>query len=496
MALNKEQKKRHIKKKNLLIIFLLLILLLLIISGFLIVNKFDIHNIIVRRKEAALDTYIRDPLEAAYMADSLKGDSLKTAYIEDSLRKDSIRVYYIADSLVKDSLEAARIADSLAKDSIGTVNIADSLTKDSIRTANITDSLTKKLQKTAHIVDSLTKELLKTAFAAVPLSKELQRTVYIVDSLTKDLRKAAYILDSLTKDLLKTDYTSDPLIKEMIKKANIADSLTKELGRTDYIADSLKTACAADTISPWVYPDPSGGLHYGKVYVRFIATEPCKIEWRLKDKNKWHIYKNDSICITKNSVLSFRAEDNCGNSMDIRSELYEIRAPEKEKLCPDNMEYIEIGETKFCIDRYEWPNKKGVKPCSYISIYHAMDSCFTVDKRLCTTEEWSLACSGPYNWKYTYGDIYEPNACVTRDTTVSRSGKMSECRGYFGVYDMSGNLAEWTNTRSKSSNMFFNVMGGFWESGPQSTCFNPRYSYYPENRHNPVGFRCCKDVNK
>jgi formylglycine-generating enzyme required for sulfatase activity len=58
---------------------------------------------------------------------------------------------------------------------------------------------------------------------------------------------------------------------------------------------------------------------------------------------------------------------------------------------------------------------------------------------------------------------------------------------------MAGNLAEWTSTRSSKNDRFYNVMGGFWESGPQSTCFDKRYSYFPQNRHNPVGFRCCSE---
>ena len=106
-------------------------------------------------------------------------------------------------------------------------------------------------------------------------------------------------------------------------------------------------------------------------------------------------------------------------------------------------------------------------------IYHAMDSCFTAGKRLCATDEWKLACAGAYSWKYPYGDSYESKACVTRDTSVHVSGDKPECRGYFGIFDMSGNLAEWTNTKSKKNPEFFNVMGGFWESGPQSSCFQP-----------------------
>ncbi len=267
------------------------------------------------------------------------------------------------------------------------------------------------------------------------------------------------------------------------------------------VADSTvieppKDPCEEDTLSPWVYPDPSGGLHYGEVSVLFLSTKPCKIEWKFKNGTNWNIYNDSGVTVDKNTTLCFKAVDSCGNRMELRYEKYEIK-PMKEKLyCPNNMEFIKIGDAQFCIDQYEWPNKVGKRPTSNISIYNAMDSCFTVGKRLCTTDEWSLACGGVYSWKYPYGDTYEPNACITRDTSVQVAGTKPECRGYFGIFDMAGNLAEWTNTKSKINNEYYNVMGGFWESGPQSSCFEPRYSYYPRNSHNPVGFRCCKDINK
>jgi formylglycine-generating enzyme required for sulfatase activity len=134
-----------------------------------------------------------------------------------------------------------------------------------------------------------------------------------------------------------------------------------------------------------------------------------------------------------------------------------------------------------------------VRPTAFVSLYQANDSCFSKGKRLCATDEWVVACSGPFGWAYPYGDVYEPNACGTQDTTVRPSGSRPECRGYFDVYDMSGNLAEWTNTRATRNPQFYNVKGGFWASGAGVTCRDTRYSYFPQNRHNPVGFRCCKD---
>jgi len=107
-----------------------------------------------------------------------------------------------------------------------------------------------------------------------------------------------------------------------------------------------------------------------------------------------------------------------------------------------------------------------------------------------------VACAGPYTWKYPYGQRYEPYACVTHDTMAVPAGSRPECRTFFGAFDMSGNLLEWTGTRAVENNAFTYAMGGFWESGPKSGCQDKRYSYYPQNHHNPVGFRCCSDIKE
>jgi hypothetical protein len=313
-----------------------------------------------------------------------------------------------------------------------------------------------------------------------------------------DADSAVFELDETNNRYIVAFFVKLPFVpsEKVPEPVIIKDTTPVDTIPPDTVAPKPPDPCEKDTIAPWVYPEPSGGRHYSKASVHFIASEPCEIEWKFKDEDTWNLYKDQAICITKNAILCYRAKDSCDNTMDPRCEKYEIEVPVISTFCLKDMEYIKIGNTEFCIDRYEWPNKRGLRPMSHISIYHAMDSCFTAGKRLCTTDEWSLACAGAYSWKYPYGDSYEPNACVTRDTSVQVSGDKPECRGYFGIFDMSGNLAEWTNTKSSKNPEFFNVMGGFWESGPQSSCFQPRYSYYPRNRHNPVGFRCCKEVNK
>ena len=228
--------------------------------------------------------------------------------------------------------------------------------------------------------------------------------------------------------------------------------------------------------------------------VQFIANRPATIHYRFKDETSWTRYEGSPVVIASTTTLYFDAIDTCGNVMERREEYYEIDATRKKSPCHPDMEQVKVGAMDFCIDRYEWPNRKGALPRTYISLYQAMDSCYSVNKRLCTAEEWMVACAGPYTWKYPYGQRYEPHGCVTHDTMPVPSGSKPECRTFFGVFDMSGNLLEWTSTRAAENGAFSYVMGGFWDSGPKSACRDKRYSYYPQNRHNPVGFRCCRDV--
>lgn len=254
--------------------------------------------------------------------------------------------------------------------------------------------------------------------------------------------------------------------------------------------------CEEDMPELWVYPDPSGGLHYREVRVRFVANRDATIHYRFENDSAWTLYNGADVVIGATTTLYYDAIDSCGMTMERRSEYYEVDVSHKKSPCSSDMVQVKVGVMNFCIDRYEWPNRIGESPQSYISKYQAEDSCYSIGKRLCTSEEWAVACSGPYTWKYPYGNSYERYGCITHDTAVAQSGSRPECRTFFGAFDMSGNLLEWTSTRASENGSFFYVMGGFWESGPKSACGDRRYSYYPQNSHNPVGFRCCSDLPK
>jgi len=274
------------------------------------------------------------------------------------------------------------------------------------------------------------------------------------------------------------------------------DSLKK--AREKEIADSIAKAnekICKDTIIPWVYPEPTGGMHFEPIKVRFFASEPnVSVFYKRSADADFRLWDGGTISIERYTELFYYALDSCGNKFDIQKKVYEFREKQVQNNCPGGMAFVENSQGNFCIDQFEWGNGRGVRPRNMVSQAQARDSCISIGKRLCTADEWTAACRGPYNWKYPYGNDYIRFACVTQDTTFRRSGEAGECRGWWAIYDMTGNLGEWTSTRAPANNRHFLVMGGFWESGATATCDMARYSYYPQNQHTNVGFRCCKSL--
>jgi formylglycine-generating enzyme required for sulfatase activity len=107
-------------------------------------------------------------------------------------------------------------------------------------------------------------------------------------------------------------------------------------------------------------------------------------------------------------------------------------------------------EPGFCIDKYEYPNKKSVHPESIADVSEAKKACAKLGKRLCTKAEWQRACVGPKNLRFPYGPKYDPSKCATKPAggespPVQASGSWPDCRSAEGVLDMSGNVAEWVS---------------------------------------------------
>lgn len=160
-----------------------------------------------------------------------------------------------------------------------------------------------------------------------------------------------------------------------------------------------------------------------------------------------------------------------------------------------------ISVPAFCIDRYEYPNKKGATPAAGVSWPQAKSTCESVGKRLCNETEWEKACKGPKNLKFPYGASFNAAACNTEDAAgndrkLNAAGAFAACKSGYGVHDMSGNLWEWTESKLQS-NLNDRVLRGGSYTRPDyhDRCAN-RYNSAPSVKDHEFGFRCCAQANE
>ena len=242
--------------------------------------------------------------------------------------------------------------------------------------------------------------------------------------------------------------------------------------------------------------------------------------------------------------------------------------------CPANMSYIN-KLNGYCIDQYEASmpsansttignstdvarinnpgtmmavSQGGVIPWVSVSANSARTACSNAGKRLCTDEEWlgaaniqgiyynlpSDLASSPYfcvtgSGTWCAGNSYSSgNAC---DTGRNKTDGISSCVSSEGVYDMTGNVWEWTNETvsytkpcnpTVSGYCYWNgtnwgtstiakygndgayfldnstartgyavIRGGTWDYGADAGPFCANLHRLPTAAYASIGFRCC-----
>ncbi|MEK7706093.1 MAG: SUMF1/EgtB/PvdO family nonheme iron enzyme [Myxococcota bacterium] len=143
----------------------------------------------------------------------------------------------------------------------------------------------------------------------------------------------------------------------------------------------------------------------------------------------------------------------------------------------------------------------GVVPRARVSWYQAKAACENAGKRLCTLTEWQSACRGPETWLYPYGDDVQDGRCngfFNYDADKPAvTGAMRECGSAVGVYDMSGNVEEWTATAvarvpgAATLNDRAIRGGGFRANARSLSCVGEEFHASPSTSSDDRGFRCC-----
>jgi sulfatase modifying factor 1 len=164
---------------------------------------------------------------------------------------------------------------------------------------------------------------------------------------------------------------------------------------------------------------------------------------------------------------------------------------------------------KLCIDRYEFTRPGEKLPEVHHSWTSAGAVCASQGKRLCLESEWQFACEGPDMHAYPYGDGFhrsattcnidrsnlgKPNAGL-RDLR-SPAGAHPQCVSPFGVYDMSGNVEEWTTLDHPSDPKDTSSMKGAWWLPGRNHCRAATTGHGHTYEGGQVGVRCCADLAK
>lgn len=164
----------------------------------------------------------------------------------------------------------------------------------------------------------------------------------------------------------------------------------------------------------------------------------------------------------------------------------------------ENMIFVTSSKNKFFIDKYETSNlneiylsSPNLMPETNVTQAEAEKICNSMNKRLCTAEEWKVACLGLHYLRYGYSNEHIQGYCNIENPNgeVAISGEYSKCKTENNIYDLLGNTMELTSDKTNSGLVV--AKGGDYSS-LSATCFTEFY-YQAEDRNGKTGFRCCKD---
>ncbi len=201
-------------------------------------------------------------------------------------------------------------------------------------------------------------------------------------------------------------------------------------------------------------------------------------------------------------------------------------------LCPADMALVD----GTCMDLYEAPNVAGALPLVMYTFDEAEAWCAARGRTLCLDTTWETACAGSAAASYPYGDTHQSGVCNDDETWLTYdqsklsawpasasatdvdnleallakagqtasasaehvealyqgegSGENAGCVGEHGVFDLVGNVEEWTRRADGGSASFHgNLKGRYWAES--RTCQSDVTVHGDSFRFYEIGFRCC-----
>ncbi len=180
--------------------------------------------------------------------------------------------------------------------------------------------------------------------------------------------------------------------------------------------------------------------------------------------------------------------------------------------CLWNVDYNPAHHSSGQCSSDEWDLGSNINyPVVCIDWCDANEYCKSNGKRLCngifdlpneaSTDEWYYACSNDGNFEFPYGNDFENNYCNGHELgilNVLPVGSLLNCEGGFdGIFDMSGNVLEWTGSCGNDGSGYkcLSRGGAYYTAASAMSCnyhqINPvEVTYYMS----ALGFRCCSDI--